>query len=192
MSHLCLGDESLTVGGRVLVVIVNYRTDGLTVNCQRSIEPDLVRIVGSHGGVVEIASGDGDSLGLARREDGWEGWVDLDVADRNGRFSYGNNRVVRTAPASAHPLPSFLLLTRDTEVRTRDRFRLGDRPHSLAYSLRDTTQARPGRTPALRRLLGAERIVSAQSVGRDREGDELVRRGRQVRRLGLGMPILRI
>jgi GT2 family glycosyltransferase len=102
--------------GRVLVVIVNYKTAALTVNCLRSLEPELKNLDGSRVVVVENASGDSDALASALRENGWDRWATLDVSDKNGGFAAGNNRAIRAALTSDDPAEYILLLNADTEV----------------------------------------------------------------------------
>ena len=70
----------------VLVVIVNYRTPKLVVECLRSLEPE----VRAHGNakvvVVDNASGD-DSvpvLATAITDSGWTAWASLLPSPHNG------------------------------------------------------------------------------------------------------------
>jgi GT2 family glycosyltransferase len=118
--------------GRVLVVIVNYKTAPLTVRCLQVLEPELKAIDGSRAVVVENASGDADELARAIRAYGWDDWVTLDVSDRNGGFAAGNNRAIRAALASDDPPEHVLLLNADTEVEPR-----------AVRALRDFLDARP-------------------------------------------------
>jgi GT2 family glycosyltransferase len=99
-----------------LIVIVNYKTAQLTVNCLRSLEPEIASLPGAHVTVVENGSGDGPSLEAAIRREGWDSWVTLDVSETNGGFAYGNNRAIRPALASANPPDPILRLNTDTEI----------------------------------------------------------------------------
>ena len=117
----------------LLIVIVNYKTAGLTIACLRSLEPELAALPGARVAVVENASGDGEALARAIAENGWGDWVRLDVADRNGGFAFGNNRPIRAAIESADPPRFVLLLNSDTEVR----------PGAIA-ALIDFLEAHPG------------------------------------------------
>lgn len=101
----------------LLVVIVNYRTAALTVTCLETLGPELAEIPGSKATVVENHSGDEEALARAIAERGWGGWVNLEVVDRNGGFSMGNNRGIRPALESDNPPRYVLLLNADTEVR---------------------------------------------------------------------------
>ena len=100
---------------RLLVVIVNYKSASFTVDCLRSLEPELATIP-ARAAIIENASGDHEALSTAIRENGWNNWVTLDVSDHNGGFAYGCNRAIRPALASDPPPQYFLLLNPDTRV----------------------------------------------------------------------------
>jgi GT2 family glycosyltransferase len=105
---------------RLLVVIVNYRTPDLTIDCLRSLESE-VRTLGSTRVVVaDNASGDGSvpRIRTAIEEHGWSRWASLLPLDRNGGFSFGNNAVIGPALEGVErPPPEFvLLLNSDTVV----------------------------------------------------------------------------
>jgi len=102
---------------RLLVVIVNYKTAALTTACLRSLEQEVKSVAGIRVAVVDSASGDGPALDEAIRSHGWESWVTLRIAARNGGFSAGNNAAIGPALASANPPRFILLLNPDTEVR---------------------------------------------------------------------------
>lgn len=102
----------------VLVVIVNYRTARLVVECLRSLAPE----VASHGGarvvVVDNDSGDGsvEVLREAVVAGGWSDWAEVLASDRNGGFAYGNNLAMRRALAGSTKPDLFWLLNPDTLV----------------------------------------------------------------------------
>jgi GT2 family glycosyltransferase len=105
---------------RLLIVIVNYRSASLTIDCLRSLAPEI----GSVGGgarvvVTDNASGDDslDKLARAIGENNWSAWVTLQPLERNGGFAYGNNQAIGPALAGAHPPDYVLLLNPDTLVR---------------------------------------------------------------------------
>lgn len=103
----------------VLVVIVNYRTPDLTIDCLRSLEPEVSGRDDTRVVVTDNASGD-DSVGLlgaAIRENGWQAWAELQPLDRNGGFAFGNNAAIAPALASSHPPRFVWLLNPDTIVR---------------------------------------------------------------------------
>ncbi|QJX00419.1 glycosyltransferase family 2 protein [Frigoriglobus tundricola] len=101
----------------VLVVIVNYKTAAYTIQCLRTLEPEVRDLPGARVALVENCSGDGDVLARAIADNGWSEWVSLDVADRNGGFAYGNNRAIRPTLSAPDPPRYVLLLNSDTEVR---------------------------------------------------------------------------
>jgi len=106
-------------GSMVLVVIVNYRSAALAVDCLRSLEPEVAAFPGARVVVVENASGDdsADRLASAIREQGWDGWVSLVVAAENRGFAAGNNLAIAPALASSTPPDLVWLLNPDTVVR---------------------------------------------------------------------------
>jgi len=103
----------------VLVVVVNYRTGALTVECLRSLAAEVAACPGTQVAVVDNCSGDGsaDVIAAAIEREGWSAWATLLRAPINGGFSYGNNFAVRRALASADPPDAFWLLNPDTQVR---------------------------------------------------------------------------
>lgn len=107
-------------GVETLVVIVNYRTGPLVVDCLRSLasEPD-VREGRACVVVVDNASGDGSAARIrqAIETNGWQAWVSVLESERNGGFAYGNNLAVRAALQSGRPPAYFWLLNPDTVVR---------------------------------------------------------------------------
>ncbi|HKA06775.1 MAG TPA: glycosyltransferase family 2 protein [Gemmataceae bacterium] len=99
------------------VVIVNFRTAGLVVDCLRTLacevatEPEM-RVV-----IVDNASGD-DSvprISAAIAEEGWS-WAEVRPADRNGGFAYGNNTAIRYLLSLPDPPNYIWLLNPDTLV----------------------------------------------------------------------------
>lgn len=103
----------------VLIVVVNYRTGRLAIECLRSLASEVASWPGTRVEVVDNCSGDGsgDVIAQAIEREGWSAWAALRRAPVNGGFSYGNNFAVRAALASADPPGCFWLLNPDTEVR---------------------------------------------------------------------------
>jgi GT2 family glycosyltransferase len=103
----------------ILVVIVNYRTPGLTVDCLASLEPERAGWSGVAVTVVEGGSGDdsAERIGRAIAERGWGGWVELLPLERNGGFAYANNRAIERVLGGARPPRYVWLLNPDTVVR---------------------------------------------------------------------------
>jgi N-acetylglucosaminyl-diphospho-decaprenol L-rhamnosyltransferase len=103
----------------LLVVIVNYRTPDLTIDCLRSLVHEVESLPGTRVVVSDNASGDGsvEKISTAIATEGWGDWVSLMPLERNGGYAFGNNAVIRPALESADPPTYFLLLNPDTIVR---------------------------------------------------------------------------
>jgi GT2 family glycosyltransferase len=104
---------------KLLIVIVNYRTASLVIDCLGSLDPEVAALPGTRVVVTDNASGD-DSVPLLERtirDRGWGAWAELMPLARNGGFAFGNNAAIRPALASADPPDYVLLLNPDTLVR---------------------------------------------------------------------------
>jgi N-acetylglucosaminyl-diphospho-decaprenol L-rhamnosyltransferase len=103
----------------LLVVIVNYRTPGLTIDCLRSLVNEVRSLPGTRVIVTDNASGDEsvEKIGAAIETEGWGDWVSLQPLERNGGFAFGNNAAIRPALQSTNQPPYILLLNPDTIVR---------------------------------------------------------------------------
>ncbi len=95
------------------IVIINYRTPKLVIDCLQSLQPQIDssrhRVM-----LVDNDSGD-DSLSIleqAIEEYHWNSWVTLIPSPVNGGFSAGNNIGIKAVEAKA-----YLLLNSDTVVR---------------------------------------------------------------------------
>jgi len=104
---------------RVLVVIVNYRSARLVVDCldslagERDCDKTLTAVVVENDSQDDSA----DVLRTAIDERGYGDWVELRVMPRNGGFAYGVNAGVQPALTGDDPPAAFLLLNPDTYVR---------------------------------------------------------------------------
>ena len=77
----------------LIVIIVNYRTPKLTLDCLSSLAPQIDDVPGSHVFVVDNASGD-DSvpmLNQAIAANDWKRWVTVIPSVVNLGFAGGNN-----------------------------------------------------------------------------------------------------
>ena len=104
---------------KLLVVIVNYKTPELTVDCLRSLSTEVPTVAGGARVVVtDNASGDGsaEQIVAAVRDNGWGDWCEVRPLPKNGGFAYGNNEGIRPALASPDAPPYFFLLNPDTRV----------------------------------------------------------------------------
>jgi GT2 family glycosyltransferase len=102
----------------IRIVIVNYRTPGLVIDCLHSLEGEVRAVGDCRAVVVENGSGDGsaEKIGTTIRAQGWD-WAELMVLDRNVGFAGGNNAALRPLLAAARPPDYVLLLNPDTVVR---------------------------------------------------------------------------
>jgi GT2 family glycosyltransferase len=88
----------------VAVLIVNYRSAALTLECLGSLQAERARAeLAIRAVVVDNASGDAPELARAIGERGWREWVELVAAPRNGGFAYGNNRGLERVYAQRRP-----------------------------------------------------------------------------------------
>jgi GT2 family glycosyltransferase len=104
---------------RLTVVIINYRTPDLTVDCLRSLVDEVQSIPGTHVVVVDNKSGDGsvERIESAIATERWGSWVTFLPLEHNGGYAFGNNAAIRPALASPNPPDYILLLNPDTVVR---------------------------------------------------------------------------
>lgn len=100
------------------IIIVNYRTAELTIDCLRSLESEVSTVTQTRVVVVDNASGD-DSVARihsAIEQNGWSNWATLVAAERNGGFAYGNNIGIKLLRDSISPPQYYWLLNSDTQV----------------------------------------------------------------------------
>ena len=105
----------------LVVVIVNYRTAQLTINCLRSLVDEVQALSGTKVVVVDNNSGDRsvEQIEDSIQREGWNDWASVLPSEHNGGFAFGNNLIMRSALKSKHPPSYFLLLNPDTVVRSR-------------------------------------------------------------------------
>lgn len=96
------------------IVIINYKTAGLTIDCLTSLAGQASCLPGTWVTVVDNASGDGpsDQIRRAITKNGWQGWARLIESERNLGFAGGNNHALRAFPGARY----VLLLNSDTIV----------------------------------------------------------------------------
>lgn len=104
---------------RLMIVILNYRTADLTIDCLRSLEQEMRALKDSRVIVVDNDSGDGSAQRLEAAIDSnlWQHWVSVLKAPRNGGYAFGNNVAIRQGLASPDRPDCILLLNPDTIVR---------------------------------------------------------------------------
>lgn len=106
-------------GLNVLVVILCYRVVELTVNCLKSIAPQIQDVPGMRVAICENGTGREavEQLHSAIIANGWTDWVKLLAVSPNVGFTGGNNAVLRNAVSIAVPPRYVLLLNADTIVQ---------------------------------------------------------------------------
>jgi N-acetylglucosaminyl-diphospho-decaprenol L-rhamnosyltransferase len=103
---------------KIAVILINYRTAQLTLDCLCSLEPEVQEIPGTHVVLVDSASGD-DSPDILEKEQaarGWKDWLSIVRLAENRGFSAGNNAGIALAEKRGH-FDAFLLINSDTVVR---------------------------------------------------------------------------
>ena len=100
----------------VLIVIVNWRTAGLTVDCLRSLADEVAAVPGTRVIVTDNASGDGsvETIRAAIEARGYSSWASVMPLEKNGGYAYGNNAAIRPALAGADKPEYIYLLNPDT------------------------------------------------------------------------------
>lgn len=96
---------------KLLIVIVNYCTPKLAIDCLRSIESQVHEIGSCKVSLVDGHSPD-DSVKIldhAITMNGWRGWVDFVPLEINGGFAFGNNEAIKPY-IDGHDKPDFVLL----------------------------------------------------------------------------------
>ncbi len=103
----------------LLVVVLNYRTAALTIDCLQSLVNEIPTVPNTRVVVTDNASGDGsaEQIAAAIAQHNWHPWAEIMPLERNGGFAYGNNAAIRPALASSNPPDYVLLLNPDTVVR---------------------------------------------------------------------------
>ncbi len=103
----------------IWIVIVNYRTAELVIDCLRSLSTQVSDLGGGRAVVVDNASGDGsaEKLSAAIKREGWSSWALVAQLERNGGFSFGNNAGIRMALSADKPVGHLMLLNPDTIIR---------------------------------------------------------------------------
>jgi GT2 family glycosyltransferase len=106
-------DENL-----LTVVIVNYRTPDLTIDCLHSLESEVRSLPGTQVIVTDNDSSDTsvEQISTAIATQNWSEWVTFMPLERNGGFAYGNNAAIRPLLAGTNPPSYILLLNPDTIV----------------------------------------------------------------------------
>ena len=107
-----------TASAEVAIVIVNYRTPKLAIQCLASLRGEKLKLPKLRVIVVDGGSGDGsaDELAHAINDPAYRDWVSLLALPINGGFGWANNQAILTLANDASP-PEFIhVLNPDTEI----------------------------------------------------------------------------
>lgn len=109
----------LDLSTKLLIVVLNYRTPKLTIDCLRSLESEIQLLPKTQVIVTDNASEDGsvEQIGAAIAENCWHNWAELLPLAENGGYAFGNNAAIRPLLELNLPVPYVLLLNPDTIVR---------------------------------------------------------------------------
>jgi N-acetylglucosaminyl-diphospho-decaprenol L-rhamnosyltransferase len=103
------------------IVIVNYRSADLVIDCLASLAPQIDETPDAQVIVTDNLSGDGsvERLRSAISKHGWSRWATLTPLPTNGGFAAGNNAAIRPLfeTPGGEPPRYVLLLNPDTVVR---------------------------------------------------------------------------
>ena len=104
---------------KLLVVILNYRTPRLTIDCLHSLVDEISSLPQTRVAIADNNSGDGSAeiIASAIETQGWNEWAYFVPLERNGGYAFGNNALIHPALHSPNTPPYFLLLNPDTIVR---------------------------------------------------------------------------
>lgn len=102
----------------LVIIIVNYKTAGLTTECLRSLDKER-QLVNFKVTVVDNDSQDGSfqKLSSVVISEDWTDWVDVQSSGFNGGFSFGNNFAIRQIGEEENAPDFVYLLNPDTEVQ---------------------------------------------------------------------------
>jgi len=103
----------------LVVIIVNYQTPDLTINCLQSLiseinaQPDVKVVVADNNSGDESLA----KIQTAINIHGWKNWATLMPLKQNGGYAFGNNAVIKHFLNISWPPTYFWLLNSDTIVR---------------------------------------------------------------------------
>lgn len=102
----------------ILVVIVNYRTPDMVLQCLASIQAERIAFPNIRVHVIDNASGDGSAKVMQEgaHKKGWDDWVRIMASAQNPGFGAGNNVILREELACEYPADFFFILNPDTVV----------------------------------------------------------------------------
>lgn len=104
---------------RLTIVVLNYKTPALTIDCLHSLVDEVASLPKTHVVVVDNASNDGsvEQIQAAITAEDWSDWVTFLPLTHNGGYATGNNAAIRPTLASEPPPDYIFLLNPDTVIR---------------------------------------------------------------------------
>ena len=104
---------------KLSIVIINYKTPQLTINCLHSLAMDRSEFSDYDVWLIDNASGDNSpsQIVAAIRENNWGKWVHFRQSNKNIGFAAGNNFLIREILRRKNPAEKILLLNSDTLVQ---------------------------------------------------------------------------
>lgn len=108
----------MSINSSLLVVIVNYKTADLTIDCLHSVAAEIKTFPNVRVMITDNASPDDSvkKIQTAITQQHWQDWASLMPLERNGGFAYGNNAAIKTVLDCDNPPDYILLLNPDTIV----------------------------------------------------------------------------
>lgn len=102
----------------VAVVIVNYRTPRLAIECLASLRSEKGRMAKLRAIVVDGGSGDDSAAQISRvaRESDYKDWVSVLPLEINGGFGWANNQAILKLAKENHPPDYIYLLNPDAQA----------------------------------------------------------------------------
>ncbi len=100
----------------LLIVIINYRTPRITIDCLQSLSGQIGDVPGTHVVLVDNASGD-DSVAQitgAISANNWSSWITFIASPKNAGFAGGNNVGIKMIATHFPNTRQVLLLNSDT------------------------------------------------------------------------------
>ncbi|MDJ0598925.1 MAG: glycosyltransferase family 2 protein [Crocosphaera sp.] len=115
-----LSQNHANTSSSLIIVIVNYRTPKLTINCLNSLIEEVQSLSRTRVVVVDNCSNDTsvEQIRDTITARGWSNWVSVIASDYNGGFAFGNNLAIRAILQSPSAPEYFLLLNPDTIVHS--------------------------------------------------------------------------
>lgn len=105
---------------KLLIVVLNYKTPKLTIDCLRSLESEIPLLPKTQVVVTDNASTNGfvEQIGAAITENHWSDWAELVPPAENGGYALSNNAAIRPLLELNLLIPYVLLLNPNTIVHS--------------------------------------------------------------------------